>query len=248
MKTAALLLLISSAVCFAGNKDKNKDKDELYRKGAEAALAFDSIAARDAFCAVAKIDADYKDATAQCQSYTVAAERILLRYKMDFAEGMSAMQNRDYDTAANKFKLVQQGEFAAQARGKLAEMDQLKAQTAKQRSTEFIEIMNVGSTAGSFKYVCGQNGEFEKAIGPDSMNTRAFFCAGWVRGVSDLLRAQQSKLAAKSFCLPVEASVGQQTSLLLAYIKDHPKDSDKPTSGVLDAALRKAYPCRAKKS
>jgi hypothetical protein len=251
MKTAAPLLLICffcAVAAFAGDKDKkNKtnEKDELYRKGEQAALAFDAIAARDAFCAAAKKDPEYKDAAAQCQKNTDAAQRALLRYKMDYAEGMSAMQKHDYDTAAMKFRLVTQGEFAEQAKAKLGALDQLKAQYSKQQSSELTETLNIGSTAGSFKYVCGQSADFDKA-GANEQSTRAFFCAGWVRGASDLLRQQQAKSVVKTFCLPAEASVGDQTMALLKYITDTPKQSDKPTASALDAALRKTYPCGKK--
>ena len=197
---------------------------------------------------MAKKDPEYKDAAAKCQSNTDAAQRMLLRYKMDYAEGMSAMQKHDYDSAAMKFRLVTQGEFAEQAKAKLAEIDQLKAQHAKQQSTELVETLSIGSTAGSFKYVCGRSAEFEKVSTHDEQSTRAYFCAGWVRGVSDLLRQQQSKLTAKTFCLPAEASVGDQTTALLKYITENPKQSDKPTAAALDAALRKAYPCGGKKT
>lgn len=251
MKTAALFLLICTTLALAGDKDKkskSNEKDDLYRKGEQAALAFDAIAARDAFCAVAKKDPEYKDATAQCQKNTDAAQRMLLRYKMDYAEGMSAMQKHDYDTAAMKFRLVTQGEFADQAKVRLGELEQLKEQHAKQQSADLIETQSIGSTAGSFKYVCGQSADFEKASAGDEQSTRAYFCAGWVRGVSDLLRQQQSKLAVKAFCLPSDASVGDQTTALLKYITENPKVSDKPTASALDGALRKAYPCGGKKT
>src|SRR3954468_22859782 len=98
MKEAFKWALYSS-VFLCAIVTRADDKSKLYDKGIAGVTEGDPFAARDAFCAVSKKDEEYKDAKVQCQTYTAAADRVLMRYKVNFAEGMTAMQNRDYTTA-----------------------------------------------------------------------------------------------------------------------------------------------------
>jgi hypothetical protein len=124
LTSASLLaLLMATPLAFADQKD------DLYKKGQAAVNAGDSIAARDAFCA---LPADYSngDAGTQCKTYTDAANRTLTRYKINFGEGNDAMAKGDYATAEAKFHNVKAGEYAEQAKQKLQEIVKLKADKA----------------------------------------------------------------------------------------------------------------------
>jgi hypothetical protein len=102
-------------------------KDDLYNKGTAAINSGDSIAARDAFCA---LPADFKDSATQCTTYKDAANRTLNRYKLNFGEGVTLMGDGKLDEAAAKFRTVKAGDYADQARAKLVEIDRLKKQQA----------------------------------------------------------------------------------------------------------------------
>lgn len=116
-----LAVLLASPLALA---DKNS---ELYAKGQKAVADGDSVAARDAFCA---LPADYQDAAAQCTTYKAAADRTLNRYKLNYAEGVTLMGDGKLDDAAAKFRTVKAGDFAEQAKAKLNEIAKLKQQQA----------------------------------------------------------------------------------------------------------------------
>src|SRR4051812_10557869 len=114
-QTSALILLgamVSAPFAFA---DK---KDDLYKKGTDAVAGGDAVAAKAAFCQLASEDAEYKDAKAQCATYTTAAEKTLNRYKLNYADGLEFFNKGDYDNAEIKFKNVKAGDYAEQARQK----------------------------------------------------------------------------------------------------------------------------------
>ena len=120
--SAALILglLLAAPLAFADQKD------DLYKKGKAAEAAGDSIAARDAFCA---LPADFNgDAGTNCTTYKAAAERTLNRYKLNYAEGVTLMGDGKLDEAAAKFRTVKAGDFAEQAKAKLTEIAQKKQQ------------------------------------------------------------------------------------------------------------------------
>ncbi|MCU1285032.1 MAG: hypothetical protein JWO13_1382 [Acidobacteriales bacterium] len=121
-KLALFSLLLLLSTCFA----QKTSYDDLYRRGSDAVASGDAIRARDAFCEIIKSDPEYKDAKEQCDQYTVAAQRTLNRYKINFADGMAYMQRGDYDSAEIKFRAVKAGEYADIAKQKLAELQPLK--------------------------------------------------------------------------------------------------------------------------
>src|SRR6478736_2851930 len=88
-------------------------KDDLYKKGNDAVSAGDSVAASNAFCA---LPADYKDAGAQCATYKPLAEKRLTQYKVNYSNGMQALQAGDFNTAEIEFKKVKYGDYAEQAK------------------------------------------------------------------------------------------------------------------------------------
>jgi hypothetical protein len=124
VQTSLLVLLtVTTAAPFA-HADK---KDDLYIKGNAAVNAGDSIGARDAFCQLAKDDPEYKDAKAQCGTYTAEATRTLNRYNQNYLEGLQLMQDGKYDQAEFKFRNVKPpSPRVTDAQGKLGEIVKLK--------------------------------------------------------------------------------------------------------------------------
>lgn len=115
-------MALSAPLAFADQKD------DLYKKGQTAINAGDSVAARDAFCALPK---DYQDADAQCNTYKPLAERKLNLYKLNYSNGMQAMQSGDYAAAEIEFKKVKYGDYAEQAKQRLAEIPGLRQKAAE---------------------------------------------------------------------------------------------------------------------
>src|SRR5882724_6890897 len=127
-QTSALVLLaVISAAPFA-RADK---KDDLYTKGTAAANTGDAITARDAFCEIAKSDTEFKDAKAQCATYTPEATKQLNRFNQNYLEGVGLMQEGKYAEAEFKFRNVKfPSPREADAKGKLAEIAKLKQDKA----------------------------------------------------------------------------------------------------------------------
>ena len=116
-----LALLLAAPLAFA---DKN---DDTYAKGQKAVNDGDSVAASNAFCS---LPADFKDAGAQCAQYKPLAEKKLNLYKLNYSNGMQALQSGDYATAETEFKKVKYGEYAEQAKQRLVEIPGLKQKAA----------------------------------------------------------------------------------------------------------------------
>jgi hypothetical protein len=130
MRSSSLLTRSVLAVAVMGTfapsafADKN---DDLYARGNGAVSAGDPIAARDAFCA---IDAGYKDAAMQCNTYKAEATRALNRYNQNFLEGVQLMQEGKLEQAKFKFRNVKAGERVELAKRKLAEIQDLRQKNA----------------------------------------------------------------------------------------------------------------------
>jgi hypothetical protein len=124
----AMLSFFLSSIAIA---DEKKD---LYDKGVAATNAGDVFAARDAFCRLWKTYSNYKDVNEQCQTYLSLVDRALNRYKVNYAEGMSALQYGDFFTAENKFRNVKRGDYAESAKEKLATIAKWKEQNVIVRS------------------------------------------------------------------------------------------------------------------
>jgi outer membrane protein assembly factor BamD (BamD/ComL family) len=121
MKMVRVSLLAICVMLFASAAFAD-DKADLYRKGTEAVNAGDAISAADAFCALTKVDPAYQDAAAQCAIYKSVAEKVLNRYKTNYAYGLTALEARDYATAEKEFEKVKGGQLAEQAKQRLAEI------------------------------------------------------------------------------------------------------------------------------
>ncbi len=115
-------LLLSMVQAFA------QSSDDLYAKGTAAVGKGDAIGARDAFCAIK--DASYKDAKAQCTTYTGEATRQMNRYNQNYLEGLQLMQDGKLNEAEFKFRNVKAGDRMADAQRKLQEVADLKQKKA----------------------------------------------------------------------------------------------------------------------
>jgi hypothetical protein len=261
MKTKALWcdLLIFTLLCSsAALADK---KDELYFMGMAYVNAGDALSARDAFCAIAKVDPGYKDASAQCQTYSPLAEKTLFRYKQQYADGMAALQHGDYATAEIKFRNVKAGDLAEHAREKLAEIPLLKAQDqreADERSAaatqasavahkkEYDQVLHMGDSGANFVAACSNVGDFDESRFYGTASPAAYFCAGWIKGAAQEGISAEGKTVEGSFP-PIDLTIGQETQLLLRYVSDHPESKDSSAASLLKIALQKAFPCERAK-
>ena len=116
---AAGLLLAVAAPSFA--------QEDKYQAGTAAVNKGDAVAARDAFCS---IDKSYKDAAAQCTTYTEEAKRQIARWNQNFIDGGNLLQQNKFDEAAFKFQNVKGGQYQALAAQQLAQIPKLKADFA----------------------------------------------------------------------------------------------------------------------
>jgi hypothetical protein len=248
--TALLLVLavLCSAACTPAFAAKDDDKRELYRKGMDAVNAGDAISARDAFCSLAGKDTRYADAANQCAVYVPMAQRALNRYKINYAEGVTLLASYRYDEAELKLKNVRAGEYAEEAQKKLRQIPTLKATHPNTPETDFERMLHVGDSGASFQTLCDGNERFEQYNRADEHTTQSVFCGGWVRGASQILRAQVADSGTRDVCIPVTVTVGQQTKLLLQYIQRHPAEKDASTSELFMRAMKSSYPCRVPKN
>jgi hypothetical protein len=248
----SLCILVFSTSAFAAN---NEGKKDLYNKGIEAVNRGDAITARDAFCEVARRDNEYHDAQQQCMDYSSIAEKALMRYKINYAQGMTFLAEARYDEAEAKFRTVRAGEYAESAQRKLQEARSLKASQSTSQQEDFDRLMHLGDSGANFLASCDGNEQFEErnrnaqpSAQSAQQNTRSMFCGGWIRGATQALRTQTIAATGHDVCMPSSVSVGQQTRLLLQYIKNHPDDKDVNASDLLSKALKGAYPCRILKN
>src|SRR5438094_162410 len=121
-------VLLASFVCVLTSVSAFADrKDDLYAKGMKAIDNGKAIDARDAFCAVAKEDHEFKgDAQKQCDTYTKEADKVINRNKTTFGEGLTAFNAAKYDEAETKFKQVLSGDYVQAAKAKLAEIAKIR--------------------------------------------------------------------------------------------------------------------------
>jgi hypothetical protein len=240
------VLLVASVMLFASAAFAD-EKSDLYRKGIAAVNAGDTISAADAFCTSAKIDSGYLDATAQCATYKPLAERTLSRYKITYVDGLSAMQAGDYATAQKKFENVKGGQFAEQAKEKLAEIAILKHQDLEEGKANLAQLLHIGDSGAMFEVKCAHNRQFDERSSNEIPSLTSYFCAGWIKGATQESFGSEGKRVEGS-CPPIELTIGQETQLLLQYIKDHPERKDSSAALLLKSTLQKAFPCeRAKK-
>ncbi len=256
MMALAIAVLFCAAVCRADQKD------DLYLKGQQAVNSGDSIGASNAFCA---LPYDYKDAGAQCATFRALAQKTIFRYRINYAEGMAALQAGDFSTAEIKFRNVKGGNLREQAKDRLAEAQQLKAQAAaeaqahiaavakQQAKTELDQqqqideraaasrTMHISESGSAFQRACVQNTQFEeKAFAGRDM--QSFFCAGWVRGLTDQVNARGTA------CVPSSVGVSQETALMINYVRQHSAEANEPAAALLEKALLEQYPCNTEAS
>lgn len=244
----AFLLLISALFVLGTSAfaAKNDEKRELYNKGMQAVNAGDALSARDAFCQLAHRDNNFYDVQQQCAIYDIAAQRLLMRYKINYGEALTLLAEARYDEAALKLKNVRAGEYAAAAQQKLADIPKIKAAQENSPQAEFERLLHLGDSGANFEAMCDGNERFEDTAAAEQHSTRSLFCGGWVRGTSQALRLQLAAVSTRDVCLPLNATVGQQTKLLLRYIQRHPSEKNVSATDLLSKALRDAYPCRLK--
>ena len=209
------------------------DKKDLYDKATQAVAVGDALNARDLFCKLAQDAPQYKDVVQQCAIFKPLAEKTLNRYKVNYAEGMLALDAHDYATAEKKFKLVRAGEFAESAKKKIVETDEL-ARKARIKGVQ--DSIRISDSAKQFESGCGRT-LLEGRSFSESDNPTDLFCVGFVRGLADL--AQEEGIA----CAPSDVNVDKEVAVLLEFIKAHPEKRELPTSRVLKEALRGTYPC-----
>jgi tetratricopeptide (TPR) repeat protein len=160
-------MAVISAAPFA-HADK---KDDLYAKGTAAANTGDAITARDAFCEIAKSDPEFKDAKAQCATYTPEATKQLNRFNQNYLEGVGLMQEGKYTEAEFKFRNVKfPSPREADAKGKLAEIAKLKqdkaaADTAAKNSADQDAQMKGKLDQGIEAYNRGDFGSAKGSLG-----------------------------------------------------------------------------------
>ena len=74
-------------------------------------------------------------------------------------------------------------------------------------------------------------------------------CAGFIEGViSGMFIAGINETAEQThmrqgYCLPEEATNGQNRTVFVKYLEDHPEELHEPAALLLIKALRKAFPC-----
>jgi hypothetical protein len=251
LKTSRSVLIFSlcmaafSVSAFAAKDDFKKD---LYRKGMDAVNQGDAITARDAFCSLAIKDSGYADAATQCAMYVPVAQRVLNRYKINYAEGVTLLASNRYEEAELKLRNVRAGEYAEEAQKKLHEIPVLKAAHPATPETEFDRMLHIGDSGASFFALCDGNQLFEQYNKADQHTMQSLFCGGWVRGASQVLRLQVADAGTRDLCIPLTVTVGQQTRLLLQYIQKHPSEKDASASELFTKAMKNAYPCRILKN
>lgn len=121
------LLLTGCLLVAATTAAFGQSSDDLYNRGQAAVGKGDAIAAKDAFCA---IGGDFKDAKAQCATYSAEATRQMNRYNQNYLEGLQLLQDGKYEQAEFKFRNVKAGERVADAQRKLQEVAKLKQDKA----------------------------------------------------------------------------------------------------------------------
>lgn len=108
------------------------DKRDDYQRGLSAANKGDVATAKDAFCAAAAEDSEYKpagvdtSAQTQCNIYTNELKQGIARWNKNFIDGQIALQKGDLATAESKFRAVKGGDHMAQAQEQLAKVIKMR--------------------------------------------------------------------------------------------------------------------------
>lgn len=153
-----LALMLAPGFAFA---DK---KEDFYQTGVTAIKNGKAVEARDAFCAAAKEDPDYKDAKAQCASLEPDAKAVINAHNKRYVDAMTLKDKGDFDGAEKLLLQVRYGEyvdrakqqlkFVAQEKQKKADQDAAKAGAdadtiAKNRFDEGVTAFNRGDFGGA---------------------------------------------------------------------------------------------------
>ena len=70
------------------------------------------------------------------------------------------------------------------------------------------------------------------------------YVSAFVQGMEYGVELAGTKVSGRPFCLPDRVEHGQTVRIVLKYIQDHPKESQKATPFLIVLALHKAYPCK----
>ena len=126
-QTNGLLLAAAMVLALVPVSAYADKKDDLYAKGMKAMEAGKAIDARDAFCAVAKEDPEFKgDAQKQCDANSKEADKVINRNKKAFGDASDAFTAGKYDEAEAKFRQVLSGDYVPLAKAKLLEIAKIK--------------------------------------------------------------------------------------------------------------------------
>jgi hypothetical protein len=121
--TIAALLFLSLSLAASADE---KSKADLFTQAQMAGSRGDAIAAKEAYCQLAKLDPEYRDATKQCAYFTSEADRTIRRLNQNYLEGLQLLQEGKFDQAEFKLRFVKVGPRVADAQQKLSEIAALK--------------------------------------------------------------------------------------------------------------------------
>lgn len=94
-------------------------KDDDYKAAQAAAAAGQQEEAMKLYCAVAKEDANYKDAKQNCENIKSELLKEQGRNEGRWADGVKAFDSGDYDLAEQKFRNIRSGQYYADAQNYL---------------------------------------------------------------------------------------------------------------------------------
>ncbi len=155
-----LLLLASVMLALMPLSAFADDKDDLYAKGQGFMTAGKAVEARDAFCALAKKDNEYKDAQKQCDDNKKQAERVINLHNQRYADAWKMIDDGKYDDAEKTLKMVKYGDWVQAAQKKLADVAKLKqakldADAQNKNAADQANALNVRFELGSAAWNSG---------------------------------------------------------------------------------------------
>jgi len=101
-----LLVLVALAAPLAAYADKKSDLDQ---KGKAAAAAGNVFDAKNAYCELADLDANYPQAKMMCSVMTKEADKEQARCESRFSDAMQDINSNKFDDAEQKLKNVKSG-------------------------------------------------------------------------------------------------------------------------------------------
>ena len=97
------------------------------------------------------------------------------------------------------------------------------------------------SVADSLNHSLAEGQLLQQSCASQALALRAM-CLGYLAAVADDVEHDQ-RAGQRSICIPALVNLDAFRLAFLGFLKDHPEQADRPSFGLVKAALAQAWPC-----